>query len=490
MSQGKLKSITISGLIWSVIDLISKQGIQLIVQIVLARLLLPEHFGLIGMITIFIALSTALVQSGLDQALIREKKPGEEDYSTIFYFNLMVSIIIYIILFIMAPYIALFFEELQLIKILRVITLVIIINSLSVIQRVFLIRDLDFKTQTKVSAISGVVSGVIAIIMAFYGAGVWSLVAQQVIFRATESILLFSSNRWLPSLKFNIILFKHYFNFGYKLLLSGLIDTFYKNIYSVIIGKVYPASQLGYFTNATKLRDVSSQSITQAIQKVTYPVLSSIQDDEKRLALNYKRIITMSAFLFFPFMLGLVAISPTVIPFLLGEKWIPSVPFFQLLSIAGLLYPIHAINLNILKVKNRSDLFLYLELIKKVILTVLIILAFIIGNSIEDLIFALIVQSFFALIINTYFSGREINYPLRQQLKDMLPSFVNSVIMALIVYYISSYLTNWIVVNLVIQIILGVLIYIALSFVLNKKDFYAMVLILKENNILHIKRRD
>src|SRR5690625_808286 len=189
-------------------------------------------------------------------------------------------------------------------------------------------------------------------------------------------------------------------------------------------------------------------------------------------------------------MLGLVAISHTVIPFLLGEKWIPSVPFFQLLSIAGLLYPIHAINLNILKVKNRSDLFLYLELIKKVILTVLIILAFIIGNSIEDLIFALIVQSFFALIINTYFSGREINYPLRQQLKDMLPSFVNSVIMALIVYYISSYLTNWIVVNLVIQIILGVLIYIALSFVLNKKDFYAMVLILKENNILHIKRRD
>lgn len=488
MLQKKLKSKAILGIFWSIIDFLSKQGIQLTVQIVLARLLLPEHFGLIGMITIFIAFSNALVQSGLDQALIRERNLGREDYSTVFYFNLFVSIIIYIVLFFMAPYIASFFEEPQLIRILRVITLIIIVNSFSVIQRVILIRNVDFKTQTKVSVISGTASGIIAVTMAFLGAGVWSLVFQQVVSRSMEAILLMANNRWKPSLKFNLTSFKKYFNFGYKLLLSGLIDTFYKNIYFVIIGKIYPASLLGYFTNASKLRDVSSQSVSQAIQKVTYPILSGIQEDETRLASSYKRIIKMSSFLFFPFMLGVAAIAPNLIPFLLGEKWIPSVIYFQLLSIAALLYPIHAINLNILKVKNRSDLFLYLEIIKKLILTVLIILAFTIGNSIEALIIALILQSYLALIINTHFSGKEINYSLIEQIKDMAPSFINSLIMSLIVSYVSIFLTSWVFVKLMLQIILGVLIYIFLSFLFNKSEFYSVLKMIKDNNILNLRQ--
>ncbi|KRG15752.1 lipopolysaccharide biosynthesis protein [Virgibacillus soli] len=479
MSKSKqLKSKTINGLVWSFIELISKQGIQLIIQIILARLLLPEHFGLIGMITIFIAISTTFVQSGMDQALIREKKIDKDDYSTVFYYNLAVSIIVYLISFFAAPLVASFYNEPELIKILRVIMLVVIINAFSVIQRVMLIRKLDFKTQTKVSVIAGLISGSVAIGMALSGAGVWSLVAQQVFMQLMIAILLMSNNRWFPSLHFNVALFKKYFAFGYKLLLSSLIDTIYQNIYFIIIGKVYPVAQLGYYTNANKLKDVSSQSITQAIQKVTYPVFSSIQDEGKKLAENYQRLIKMTSYFFFPFMLGMVAIAPNLIPLLLGEKWLPSVIYFQLLCIAGMLYPIHAINLNILKVKNRSDLFLLLEVIKKIILTILIVMAVIFTSSIEGLIYAAIVSSFISLAINTYYSAKEINYSFLNQVKDMLPSLSLSGIMSFGVYLISNIFSIYSV-NLLIQIIAGILIYFVGSKLLRLKEFTIIIQLFK-----------
>lgn len=475
ISNRDLNSRTIKALIWSFTELVSKQGIQLIIQIILARLLLPEHFGMIGMITIFIALSTTFVQSGLDQALIRESNPGKEDYSTVFYFNFIISIIIYIVLFMTSPMIADFYGEPQLVIIIRVMMLVVIINSFAVIQRVILIRKVDFKTQTKISLISGVSSGIIAICVALLGMGVWSLVIQQLTSRLIEALLLILSNQWFPSLKFNIRLFKKYFNFGYKLLLSGLLDTVYKNIYFVIIGKVYPATQLGYYTNAQKLSDTSSQSVSQAIQKVTYPVLSSIQQDPLKLASKYKRIIKMTSFLFFPVMMVIVAIAPNLIPFVLGEKWIPSIIYFQLLCIAGIFYPIHALNLNVLKVKNRSDLFLTLEIMKKVIFTLLITIAIIFGNSIEALISASIIQAFIALFINTYYSGREIGYTLRLQIRDMLPAFIISVTVCFIVYFAGIFLTTWLFVTLIIQIILGITIYILLSALFNKNEFNYIV---------------
>ncbi|MBO0991438.1 lipopolysaccharide biosynthesis protein [Bacillus sp. SD088] len=474
----QLRSKTINGFVWSFVELISKQGIQLIIQIILARLLLPEHFGLIGMITIFIAISTTFVQSGMDQALIREKKIDKEAYSTVFYYNLVVSIMVYFIIFFVASWIANFYNEPELIKILRVVMLVVIINAFSVIQRVMLIRKLDFKTQTKVSVIAGIISGAVAIGMALSGAGVWSLVAQQVFMQLMIAILLMSNNRWFPSLQFNVVLFKKYFIFGYKLLLSSLIDTIYQNIYFIIIGKIYPVAQLGYYTNANKLKDVSSQSISQAIQKVTYPVFSNIQDDSKKLAGNYQRLIQMTSYLFFPFMLGLVAIAPNLIPLLLGDKWIPSIIYFQLLCIAGMLYPIHAINLNILKVRNRSDLFLLLEVIKKLILTILIVVAVIYTSSIEGLIYAAIVSSFISLAINTYYSAREIDYSFFNQVKDMLPSLLLAGIMSIVVYLMSN-IFNIYSVNLLIQIISGILIYLVGSMLLRLKEFTIMIRMLK-----------
>ncbi|AOM81663.1 lipopolysaccharide biosynthesis protein [Salisediminibacterium beveridgei] len=470
---------TISGLVWSFTELLSKQGLTLIIQIMLARLLLPEHFGLIGMITIFIAISTSLVQSGLDQALIREKNPGKRDFSTVFYFNIAVSVALYLVLFFSAPWIADFFGEPQLIDILRVLMLVVIINSLAVIQRVILIRNIDFKTQTKITVIAAVTSGVIAISMAVAGLGVWSLVAQQVSMQFMTMVLLWVSSQWRPALVFDTGLFKKYFTFGYKLLLSGLIDTTYKNIYFVIIGRLYPVDQLGYYTNAQKLRDTSTQSISQAISKVTYPVLSQMQDDQSRLAGNYKKLIQMTSFLMFPFMIGLMVTAPQFIPFLLGEHWQPSVIFFQLLAVAGMLYPIHALNLNVLKVKNRSDLFLFLEILKKSVLTILLVSAVVFGDSVESLIYAAIISSVIALVINTYYSGREIQYPLWMQLKDMLPSLSVASIMAVIVHVIGVSLTIHVFFVLVIQITVGIGIYVLIGWGLKMREFKVMLELLK-----------
>lgn len=471
MKNNALKNKTISGLIWSFTELMSNQGIQIIVQIVLARLLVPEHFGLIGMLTIFIAISNSLVQSGMDQALIRESNPTQIDYSTVFYFNLVVSALIYISLYISAPLISSFFNAPQLTEIIRILMLVVIFNALIAIQRVFLIRKLDFKTQARITVIAGIISGILAILAALFGFGVWSLVIQTLCMQLVQSILFFVSNRWLPSLTFSIPVFKRFFNFGYKLLLSQLIDTVYKNIYFVIIGRLYPAAILGYYTNASRLRDVSSQSLTQAIQKVTYPMLSSIKEEQDKLANSYKKVIKMSGYIIFPFMLGLAATAPNFIPFLLGEQWIPSVIYFQLLCIAGMLYPIHAINLNILKVKGRSDLFLKLEIIKKSFLSVLIILAVVFDTGVIGLISAAITNSYISLLINMYYSGREISYSYSRQLMDLLPAFLSAVIMGVTVY-LANYMTSGIyAIDLILQIILGIGLYILLSWLFRIKEF-------------------
>lgn len=466
-----LRSKTMRGLTWSFTGLVSKQTLQLIIQIFLARMLIPEHFGLIGMITIFIALSTSLVQSGMDQALIREKNPSKSDLSTVFYFNLVISIVIYLILFFSAPIISAFFNEPQLTMIIRVLMFIIILNAIAAIQRVILIREINFRTLTLVSVYSIMLSGIIAIFLAFLGCGVWSLVAQIMLTQFFEVILLLIHNRWMPSFTFNYSAFSRFFGFGYRLLISGLIDTIYKNLYFVIIGRLYPVELLGYYTNASRLRDASSQSVTSTIQRVTYPVLSSIKENNEKLSDSYKKVLRMSGYLIFPAMLGLAAVSSNFIPLLLGEKWLPSVVYFQMLSVAGMLYPIHAINLNILKVKGRSDLFLKLEIIKKSILTFLIVIAVILNTGIEGLIGAAIASSYISLYINIYYSRKEINYSFIEQIKDLSPSFASAWIMAISVYLLNNVLSGKYFIDLTIQIISGVILYVLLSYILRIEEF-------------------
>lgn len=458
-----IKSKTMIGLFWSFTDLLANHGIQFGIQIILARLLLPEHFGIIGMIIVFIAISNSIVDSGFSQALIRDQNTTQEDYSTVFYFNLAISLVMYILLYISAELISGFFDEPQLVKIIRILSLVLIINSLGIIQKVMLVKKVDFKTITKISVIAVIISGSLTITMALLGYGVWSLVVNMLSLQFVQTILLWLFNKWVPSMTFKFQSFNKFFNFGYKLLLSGLIDTFFNNIYFLIIGRLFPANQLGFYTNAVKVRDLASSSIAATVQRVTYPVLSSIQEDERRLKYGFRTMLKTAAFINFPLMIGLSAIAEPLFMVLLGDKWIPSVIYFQLLCFAGILYPLHAINLNMLQVKGRSDLFLLLEVIKKVVLTILIVLSLSFGLGIIGLIWAAVINSFVALVLNSFFSAREIDYSTIEQMKDLAPIFFITIIMGIVVSQVGRIVDGNHLLQLIYQINIGVATYIIIS---------------------------
>ena len=423
-----LKEKAIKGVSWSVIDNLANAGITFLIGIILARILSPAEFGLIGMITIFIAVSNSIVDSGFSSALIRKVKPKDIDYNTVFYFNLCLGIGLYLILFCSAPTISRFFKEPSLISITRVMGTILIINAFGIVQRSLLVKEVDFKTQTKISLIASIISGIVGIAMALKGFGVWSLVGQQISRQLLNSIFLWVFNAWRPTLEFSKESFHELFGFGSKLLISGLIDTIYNNIYFLIIGKFYSAAQLGQYTRADQFNSIFSSNLTNVIQRVSYPVLCSIQDDDERLKLTYRRVIKATMLVSFACMLGLVAIAKPLILLLIGTKWLPAVPYLQIICFAGMLQPLHAINLNMLMVKGRSDLFLRLEIVKKAIAVIPICLGVFYG--IEFMLWGSVFLSFVAFLLNSYYSERLINYSTWAQIKDIYPSFLVSIFVA------------------------------------------------------------
>jgi len=445
-----LKQKTVNGLLWSFIENFSKQGITFIVGIILARLLTPEEFGLIGMITIFIAISTSVINSGFSQALIRKKDCTDTDYSTVFYFNLLVGVVLFAILFFAAPLIAGFFNEPQLTKLVKVLASVLVIDAFTIIQRTKLTKRIDFKLQTKISVIADIVSGVAGIAMAYTGFGVWSLVARQIIQRALNALLLWVWNRWIPLLVFSKESFKELFSFGSRLLVSGLIDTAYRNIYLLVIGKFFSAAELGYFTRSEQFQKLPSQNINAVIQRVTYPVLSSMQDDKSRLKNNYQKLIRSTMLITFVLMLGMAAVAEPMIITLIGEKWRPSIIYLQMLSFVGMMYPLHALNLNMLKVSGRSDIFLKLEIIKKILAVPTIVIGVIWG--IKIMIAGMMVNTLIAYYLNSYWSGRFIGYSFKQQVTDILPSFSLALTMAVAVYLLGLILPFSMLLKLILQI--------------------------------------
>lgn len=424
-----IQSRAASGMFWTVFDTGINQGISFIVQIILARILLPDDFGLIGIITVFIALSASMIDCGFASALIREKETTQEDCSTMFYFNLFSSVVLYVVIFFFAPLIAQYFEEPRIVWLLRILSFTLIINSFGIIQRALLTKNINFKLQTKINAIAALFSGVAALLIAYNGFGVWALVFRLMIMQSLQSALLWRYNRWFPSMTFSKRSFHKLFGFGWKLLLSSLIETFYQNLYYMIIGKYFSVTALGYYTNAKKLNDVASQALSAAVQKVSYPVLSAMQDDRQKLRSGYRRIIRSTMFIAFPLMIGLSAVSEPFILFMFGEKWAASVPYVQLMCVEGMLYPLHSINLNILQVKGRSDLFLRLELIKKMIFTLIVAAVMYVQGGIVGLILGGAASSVISYFINAYYSAALISYSIKEQLKDISPSFFISCMM-------------------------------------------------------------
>lgn len=453
MAEEPLKQKTLKGVGWSFIDNIAGSGITFLVGLALARLLTPDEFGIIGMITIFIAISNSIVDSGFSNALIRKLDASDKDYNTVFIFNLAISTLLYSALYLSAPLISQFFNEPQLINVTRVIGLVLICNALGIVQHTLLIKSVDFKTQARVSIISSVGSGIIGIGMAFFGFGVWSLVAQQLSRQLFNSLFLWLFNKWRPSLIFSGNSFRELFGFGSKLMLSGLIDTVYKNIYYLIIGKFYSAAQLGFYTRADQFKTIFSSNLTNVVQRVSFPVLSSIQNEPERLREAYRKVIRTTMLVTFACMLGMAAIARSMILILIGEKWLPAVIYLQIMCFSGMLYPLHAINLNMLKVKGRSDLFLKLEIYKKLLAVIPITLGILYG--IEYLLLGSVFNSFVSFFLNSLYSGALINYPSKQQLKDIFPVFTISLITAGIMWSFSFLLwNNWII--LALQLCVGI----------------------------------
>ena len=448
-----LRHKTIHGVGWSFIDNISNSGITFLVGLVLARLLTPEEYGIMAMITIFIAISNSIIDSGFSNALIRKTRIERVDYNTVFYFNLTVSILIYVLLHLAAPAISVFFKEPVLLAVIRIIGWVLIINALAIIPRTQFVRNVDFKTQTKVSLISSISSGVIGIGMALGGMGVWSLVGQQLSRQFLNTLFLWVYSKWHPVWEFSTESFKELFGFGSKLLLSGLLNTIYKNIYYIVIGRFYTSAQLGQYTRAEQFNMIFSSNLTSVVQRVSYPVLSSIQEEPERLREAYRKVIKITLLITFACMLGLAAVAKPLILILIGEKWLPAVYFLQIICFSGMLYPLHAINLNILQVKGRSDLFLKLEIIKKIIAVGPIVVGIIYG--IECMLWGGVLISFIAYFLNSYYSANLINYPTSEQIKDILPTFLTSFVVAVFMWSVSFWNIS-VYALLPIQILVGI----------------------------------
>lgn len=454
MTQTTLKQKTITGFFWSFIDSFANQILIFIIGIILARLLTPKEFGLIGMITIFISVSESFINSGFSQALIRKKTCSDTDLSTVFYFNIITGVLFFAILFFGAPAISRFFNEPQLKGLIRVLGTVLVIDALTIIQRTTLTRRIDFKLQTKVSVISIIFSGIVGIAMAFTGFGVWSLVAKTLSQRGMNSLLLWLFNKWRPLLIFSKESFRELFSFGSKLLASGLLDTIYRNIYYLVIGKYFSAQELGYYTRADQFKNLPSTNLNGIISRVSYPVLSQLQDDPEKLKTGYKKLIKNTMFITFLMMAGMAAVAEPMVITLIGEKWRPSIIYLQLLCFVGAMYPLHALNLNMLNVKGRSDLFLNLEIIKKILAIPTIIIGVIWG--IKIMIFGMWINSFIAYYLNSYFSGRLINYPMKEQVKDILPGLIYALLMCVIVFFSGLLLPSNYLVKLMFQLLLGI----------------------------------
>ena len=460
MQQESLKNKTIKGVGWSAADALLGQGVTFIVGLVLARLLSPDEYGLIGICLIFTTVLNGIVDSGFSNALIRKKDVTDEDYNTMFTTNMAISIVLYVFLFISAPLVSDFFHRIELTALVRVTGLILFLNALSITQVTILTKNIDFKTKTKASLVSAIISGVIGIAMAFMGYGVWSLVAQQLSKQLLYTLCLWVLSKWWPKFTFYKDSFKYMWGFGWKLLASGILNNVWNQLYQVVIGRCYTSSTLGHYTRANEYASIFSSNLTSIVQRVSYPVLAEIQDDKERMVLGYRKVIKVTMFVTAVCMISLGAVSEPLIYTLIGTKWHEAATYLPLICISMSLYPLHAINLNILQVLGRSDIFLYLEILKKIVGIVPIVIGIFCG--IYYMLLVSILTGVISLYLNTWYTGKTLNYSFWKQLRDITPSYFTALVIALAVYFL-KYLSLPYYIVLMLQIIVGIVACITIS---------------------------
>jgi O-antigen/teichoic acid export membrane protein len=473
-----LKKQALHGFFWTFLEKFSSKIVSFGVSIILARLILPEEFGLLGLTYIFTGVATVLVSSGLSNSLIRSENLDNSDYSTVFYFNVGISLTLYLILFFLAPYIALFYNEDRLTLIIQVYSLIFIFNAFGSIQKTILTIELNFKRQMTVTLPALIVSSALAVWLAYYGYGVWSLVWSAVVYSIMVALQYWFYTKWKPLWIFSKEKFKTHFNFGYKLTLAGLVNILLINAYYVIIGKFFTLTQVGYYQRAESLKDLPVSNLSVVLDQVTYPIFSKIQNDPDKLRDAYKLMMQLAIFAIAPVMAILIVIADTLFVTLYTEKWLSAAPFFQIMAVAAILFPIQAYNVNILKIKGRTDLVFKIVLFTRVLSIGLIFAAFSFG--IYVLLWTQLVTAVLFFVIYSYFSGKLIDYSTWKQIKDIIPSVLLATLIGVLLHFVYIYLAPfgniW---RLLISIVLGFTSYLCAAYILKMKQLLYLLDLMK-----------
>lgn len=455
--EENLKNKTVVSTVWATIQQFGRMGIAFICNIVLARLLMPEDYGTIGMLAIFMAVANVFIDSGLGNALIQRKDADEVDFSTIFFFNLGMSILLYLLLFISAPAIARFYNTDALVSLLRIYGLVLIINSLSLIQSTRLRKQLNFKTAAISTILANVVSTLVGIYMAYNGYGVWSLVMMYIVEAVVRTLLLWWQCKWWPLLTFSMDSLVSLFKFGGFLLANSLLYTLRRNMLSMVLGKLYTVRDLGMYSQAKKLEDVPVTGISSIVEQVSFPVLAKLQDDNERFLQMQRRSLKLLAFLCFPLMFLMMVIAEPVIVFLFTDKWIEAAPYLQVLCFMGIVVCLQAVNANVVNAMGHSGLYFKWSVYKTIIMFTMIWIGHFWG--IFGLLGSLVIYHYIVYVINAILASRFTHYTIWQQIKDLIPIALSSALIAVVVWFLRYFIHNNIGL-LVLQSVLYIMIYL------------------------------
>lgn len=471
------KNKVLFSLLWKFLEKGGTQGIQFILQIILARILLPSDYGLISLISVFIALANVFIQSGFNIALIQKKEIDEKDFSSVFYLSIIISIILYVLLFFTSPFIENFYSVLGISKILRILSLTLFLGPINSIQNAIISRKMEFKKLFFSSILATVLSGAVGVISALVGFGVWALVFQQLLNQITITMVLWFTVKWRPKLLFSLERIKELFSYGGKILFSTLLDTLYMNLRSLIVGKMYSAEILAYYNRGDQFPQLIISNINGSIQSVMLPVLAEEQDNKRRIKEMVRRSIVTSSFIIFPMMIGLSVIAVPLIKVILTEKWLPCVPFLRVFCLSYALWPIHTANLQAINAIGRSDIYLKLEVIKKVLGMIILVISMQFG--VYAIAIGLLVSSVISTFINSYPNRALLNYSYLEQIKDIAPSFILALIMGGVIYLI-SFLKIEPLIILLLQVIVGGIIYVLMSNIFKLECFIYLVNTIKE----------
>ena len=480
MTETNLKHKTKVGLYWSLFEKFANIGMQFVVSIIMARLLSPSDYGITALPAVFIAVSNVLIEGGFSQALVRKQDLKDEDIATAFYYSMLVGIFLYVILFVLSPFIAVFYEQPVLTKLVRITALLFVITPINTPQTVLLQRRLNFKTPARISVINKVVSGIVGILTAYYGFGLWALVISNITASVLGSIQTWLAVRWIPKVRWSKESFRYLWNYGNKLIATNLLSTLYNNVTPLVLGKVGGTVDLGNLHRAKQYAALPNNTITGTLTSVTFPVLSKVNDDKDLLERNYRKMICVSSYIMFPIMMLIAALARPLIVVMITEKWVNAIYLLQIMCFTYMWQPIQILNLNVLQVMGRTDYTLKLELFKKPI-GLLFILGGLLINGVVGLCYADLAFTFVALLFNSHYTYKIINVGLRKQLKDVLPSLLLSLLVFGLVLLV-TYVIPILFLQLIIGVVVGVIVYLGLSYIFHFPELNEVFYLIRLNS--------